>query len=232
MTRRSMLARAGERARLDSRSISSEKKSVRQKPLSRRQNAGFTLVEMLIVVAILGILAALAMVGYRRYVARARVTEAVAILSEIASKEQIYFLEFGGYLPLRTDGAVIPSPDESADAFYPVSPSAAGFESARTATSIADPAGWPVAWRSIGLRPREPQLYCTYMANAGRAGDPAPAGATYGPGLLGPLGATSPPWFYAIAACNLNGPAGFPNNVTVLGISSNRSSLANFNDGQ
>ena len=187
---------------------------------------------MLIVVTILGILSALAMVGYRRYVARARLTEAVTILSEIASKEQIYFLEFGGYLPLRTDGAVVPSPDESADAFYPVSPSAAGFESVRTATSIVDPAGWPVAWRSIGLRPREPQLYCTYMANAGGTGDAAPAGATYGSGLLGPIVATSPPWFYALAACNLNGIPGFPNEVTVLGLSSNRSTLGTFNDGR
>ena len=28
------------------------------------------------------------------------------------------------------------------------------------------------------------------------------------------------PWFYGLAACNLNGPAGFPAQVTVLGISS------------
>lgn len=193
---------------------------------------GFTLIEMLIVVAILGILAALATVGYRRYVGRARLTEAVTVLAEMTSKEQIYYLEFGGYLPLRPDTTTVPSPNEDAAGFYPVSPSATGFESARTATSIANSTAWPASWRAVGLRPREQRLYCTYMVNAGRAGDPAPAGATYGTPLLGSLAATSPPWFYALAACNLNGAPGWPGGVTVLGLSSNASSLRTFNDGQ
>ncbi len=197
-----------------------------------RAEAGFTLVELLIVVTILGILAALAGVGYRRYVGRARVTEAVTLLSEMTSKEQVYFLEFGAYLPLRRDGITMPSPDEATTAFYPADPSAPGFESAHTATSISDSALWPAAWRSVGLRPREPQLYCTYLVNAGGPGGGAPGGAPYANSLLGTLGATSPGWFYAVAACNLTGAAGYPNNVTVLGLSSTRSSLATFNDGK
>ena len=63
----------------------------------------------MIVVVILGILAALASVGYKRYIGRARVTEAVTLLSEMVSKEQLYFLEFGSYLPLRADGIALPS---------------------------------------------------------------------------------------------------------------------------
>jgi prepilin-type N-terminal cleavage/methylation domain-containing protein len=200
--------------------------------LSLRREAGFTLVELLIVVAILGILASLAGVGFRRYVARARVTEAVTLLSEMSSKEQIYFLEFGAYLPLRRDGITMPSSDENTAAFYPSDPSASTFESARTATSIANPAAWPTAWRSVGLRVRDQQLYCTYLVNAGGPGAAAPAGAAYAGSLLGTLNANSPAWFYAVAACNLTGVSGYPNNVTVLGLSSNRSTLATFNDGQ
>jgi prepilin-type N-terminal cleavage/methylation domain-containing protein len=196
-----------------------------------RADRGFTLIEMLIVVAILGVLAALASVGYRRYVGRARLTEAATILAEMVSKEQIYYLEFGGYLPLRPDTTAVPSPNEDATGFYPVSPSATTFESARTATSIADATAWPTAWRSVGLRPREQRLYCTYMLNAGLAASPAPAG-TYGAGLLGPISATSPPWFYALAACNLTGPAGWPTGVHVMGLSSNATGLRTFNDGQ
>jgi prepilin-type N-terminal cleavage/methylation domain-containing protein len=199
---------------------------------ARRHQAGFTLVELLIVVTILGILAALAGVGYRRFVGRARVTEAVTLLSEITSKEQVYFLEFGAYLPLRRDGITMPSPDEAVSAFYPSDPSNATFESSRTATSIADSALWPAAWRSIGLRPREPQLYCTYLVNAGGPGGGAPVGAPYANSLLGTTGATSPGWFYAVAACNLTGASGYPNQVTVLGLSSTRSTLATFNDGK
>ena len=198
----------------------------------RAPQAGFTLVELLIVVAILGLLASLATVGYRRYVGRARLTEAVTLLSEMASKEQIYFLEFGMYLPLRADNVItLPSANEGAAAFYPSNPTTANFESTRTAVTsrtrrLAD------RLALHGLRPREQALYCTYMVNAGGNGHPSPAGATYGPGLLGVLTPTSPPWFYGLAVCNLTGAAGFPNGATVMGISSNRSALRTFNDGQ
>lgn len=198
----------------------------------RAPQAGFTLVELLIVVAIIGLLASLASVGYRRYVGRARLTEGVTVLSEMASKEQIYFLEFGMYLPLRADNVItLPSANEGAGAFYPSNPTTATFESSRTAVTISNPAAWPAAWRSIGLRPREPALYCTYMVNAGGTGGAWPVGSTYAPSMLGTITATSPPWFYGLAVCNLTGPAGFPTGATVLGVSSNRSALRTFNDG-
>lgn len=193
---------------------------------SRKRDAGFSLVELMIVVAVLAILSAIAMVGYRKYVARARASEAVAMLAEIASKEQLYFLEFAGYLPLRADDAAAPSVNENAAAFFPMSPADPTFESVRSARLITG--AWPNSWRSVGLRPRASVLYCSYLANAGGAGQAAPA--TFGSQML-TIAPTSPPWFYALAACNLNGASGWPNAVTTFALTSTSPALRTFNDG-
>jgi prepilin-type N-terminal cleavage/methylation domain-containing protein len=195
----------------------------------RSTRAGFTLVELMIVVVIIAVLAAMGTIGFRRWIARARSTEAVAMLAEMNSKEQTYRMEFGTFLPLRADGnTTLPSPDEPAAAFYPVSPNSASFESARTATSVANNAAWPAAWRAVGISPRDTSLYCTYMTNAGGAGDEVPAGTRFGGPLIAGVAA---PWFYALGACNMNGPAGYPSDVTVFGLSSTSPNLKTFNEG-
>lgn len=196
----------------------------------RSPRAGFTLVELMIVVVIIAILAAMGSFGFRRWVAKARTTEAVAMLAEMNSKEQSYRMEFGTFLPLRADGNVtLPSPDEPAAAFYPISPNAASFESARTATSVANNALWPASWKAVGVSPRDTSLYCTYMTNAGGAGQAVPVGAPYGSALVAGVAA---PWFYSLGACNMNGPAGYPADVTTFGISSTSPNLRAFNEGK
>jgi prepilin-type N-terminal cleavage/methylation domain-containing protein len=195
----------------------------------RRRAQGTTLVELMIVVVIIGILAAIATVGYKRYVARARLSEANAMLAELSAKEQLYYMDVGAYVPARADANLAqPSPDEAATAYIPTNPTDADFESARTAHTVPNP--YPAAWSRIGLRVRWKQLYCTYLVNAGDAGQ-APQG-----GIGSQLwGATPPnvPWFYAVAACNLNTADGgsFPDNVTLLVLTYDSPGLRTINDG-
>ncbi len=195
-----------------------------------RSEAGFSLVELIVVVVIIGILATMANYGYGKWIGRARRAEAVALLAEMSAKEQVYLMEFGAYLPLRVGAVAL---DESPAAFYPMSPDNAAFESRRTATSIANGAGWPVSWRNVGLRPRTAQLYCTYLLNAGPAVVAGtPPGTFYGDRLLNQPGATTRPWFYALAACNFSGAAGMPNNVHVMGVTADSPVIREFNEGQ
>ena len=64
----------------------------------RRRRGGFTLIELMAVIIIVGILAAVAVPMYLRYTARAKMSEALAGLGAIRSAERVYFAEHEAYL--------------------------------------------------------------------------------------------------------------------------------------
>ena len=65
--------------------------------VARAKSRGFTLIELMIVVAIIGVLSALAIPAFRSYVQKARMTEGSAFLGEIRQREEAYRAEFGQY---------------------------------------------------------------------------------------------------------------------------------------
>lgn len=67
-----------------------------------RTQRGFTLVELLIVVAMIGVLAALAIVGYRRYMASAASGEAKTVIQSIRGAEEAYRAETLAYYGTST----------------------------------------------------------------------------------------------------------------------------------
>ncbi len=64
--------------------------------------AGFTLVELMATVAIVGVLAVVAYAGYRKFVVSAHQTEANAMLSGIKNRQEAYKAETGAYLNVST----------------------------------------------------------------------------------------------------------------------------------
>ena len=68
---------------------------MRIRTLARRAQAGFTLIELMIVVAIIGILAAVALPAYQDYVKRAKVTEGLALASAAKHWGSFTALEYG-----------------------------------------------------------------------------------------------------------------------------------------
>lgn len=63
---------------------------------------GFTLVEIMIVVAIMGILAAIAIPQYQQYVVRGNRTAAQSFMMDVASREKQYLLDARTYKAVAT----------------------------------------------------------------------------------------------------------------------------------
>lgn len=65
--------------------------------VSKKSQAGFSLVELMVVVAIIGVLAAVAVPQVNKYIAKARQTEAKTILSSIYTSEKAFYAEYTAY---------------------------------------------------------------------------------------------------------------------------------------
>lgn len=68
-----------------------------------RKFKGFTLIELMIVVAIIGILAALAIPNFMRFQARSKQSEAKANLKSVFTAEKSYYAEHDTYSPYVAD---------------------------------------------------------------------------------------------------------------------------------
>lgn len=64
---------------------------------------GFTLIELMIVVAIIGVLASIAVPQYQNYVARAQVSEAFNLASELKVAISEYYMATGGFPQSNAD---------------------------------------------------------------------------------------------------------------------------------
>lgn len=107
---------------------------------TQRQNriSGFTLIELMVTVAILGILAAIAYPNYVDYVIRSRLTEATSALATSQVRMEQYYMDYRNYAASGTTCGYVP---DTIDAFS-FSCSATSSTYTVTATGINGMAGF------------------------------------------------------------------------------------------
>jgi len=75
--------------------------------ITKKPSAGFTLIELMIVIAILGILASIALPAYQNYVVRSQVSEAMQLSEELKEAITHYYVN-RGYFPKNNKSAGVP----------------------------------------------------------------------------------------------------------------------------
>jgi prepilin-type N-terminal cleavage/methylation domain-containing protein len=153
--------------------------------VARAAASGFTLIELMVVVAIIGVLSTLAAYGVRKYVLEAKRGEAVGMLTQIRGAEEAYRDEKFVYL---------------------------GRGDFKMWTPTSTPGGRKYGWESqpldqmrtmfsqLGVMPDGPVEY-SYAVVAGTAATPIP---TIPMALPSPVPAATGPFYIAMAMADLN----------------------------
>lgn len=196
---------------------------------SADSNDGFTLVEMMIVVALVAILAGVALVAYRKHLNAGRITNAREFIALIQARQETYFQQHGTYVSTGTS-------------FYP----ALVTHEEPTVKAWSTP---PAGWVSLGARPPESGTTFSYLV---KASDPTttPPHAVSGDAIAlalqipqAPATMAPRPWYYVIAHGDLDGNATYsgggcsgsatlPDKCTVLTATSARSTIVAQHEGE
>jgi type IV pilus assembly protein PilA len=170
-----------------------------------RRSRGFTLIELMIVVVIVGILATLAVVGYRKLVQSSHVSEATGMVQSIRVAQEGYHSETQQYANVSN----------SLTDYYPAAPQHLVVTAwGGPCTNCAS-----VAWSALPVHVDGPVMF-GYATVAGLAGNaPAPAQVDVNSSPLVFPAAPSTDWYIIAACADLDGNAAEPNNTHVYGTS-------------
>jgi type IV pilus assembly protein PilE len=139
-----------------------EYSSVNQRSQAMKASKGFTLIELMIAVAIVGLLAAVALPSYQAYLKRGHRSAAQAQMLDIANREQQYILANRVYTASGSNlGYALPSAV------------AAKYTYAITVDNVGSPPSFTITFTATGTQSSDGPLVLTSAGVKTRSGDPA-----------------------------------------------------------
>ena len=159
-----------------------------------RHQSGFTLVEMLVIVIIVGILALLGTYSVRKYVTSSKTSEAGEMISVIKAAEENYKDETFTYLNVTG----------SLDTYYPAN-AQAGRVKVQWGGASSDPAILK-NWQTLGVNAALPVLFqYSCVAGAANAAIPLPGGSASDIKVGNWPGSVPAPWYVIKAEADFEG---------------------------
>jgi prepilin-type N-terminal cleavage/methylation domain-containing protein len=151
----------------------------------RRQHAadGFTLVELAIVVTIVGVLAVIAVMSYRKYIIHSKVSEAYSVINAIRIAQEDNKAERGTYADLGAN-------------YCPVAAGSGNIKAAWTTTC----SGGTANWLTLPVHIDGPVSFA-YATQAGTTTFAPPTDANW----VNWGTPTAGPWYVVMAKCDLDG---------------------------
>ena len=149
---------------------------------------GFTLLELMIAVAVVGILATTAMFLYTKYIKKARTSEVPSVFAQFRLRLEQFAVE--------NDGRYLSTGASDAD-YWPPTPS--GSSNPTLVTPM------PLPWQQLRIEPPSSAVYCSYVVRAGLANDATNIGPVAN--SFGMVAAPAMNWFYMIAECDMDDDA-------------------------
>jgi type IV pilus assembly protein PilA len=160
------------------------------RPKTFGKRDGFTLVELMIVVAIVGVLAIIAVVGYRKLILAGKITEAKNVVSGVRLAQEEYKTERGIYANIGASLCPLPN---------------SGTQQVKTAWDVGCNGGTGT-WSMLPFHPDGPVQF-GYATVAGVGTPPATIGQPI-PFVTVPGAVGTNPWYYVTGSADLDGTGG------------------------